>query len=51
VLFVAPGNAGTATSPACENVAIEATDIEGLWRFAREPSRSVSPSSGPKRRW
>ncbi|MGL5538013.1 MAG: phosphoribosylamine--glycine ligase, partial [Aeromonas veronii] len=28
-VFVAPGNAGTQLEPGVENVAIEATDIEG----------------------
>jgi phosphoribosylamine--glycine ligase len=35
-VFVAPGNAGTAMEPGCENVAISAGDIEGLIGFARE---------------
>jgi phosphoribosylamine---glycine ligase len=33
-VFVAPGNAGTAREPGCENVAIEATDIGKLADFA-----------------
>ncbi|MGL6348644.1 MAG: phosphoribosylamine--glycine ligase [Aeromonas sp.] len=33
-VFVAPGNAGTQLEPGVENVAIEATDIEGLLAFA-----------------
>lgn len=35
-VFVAPGNAGTAREPRIENVPIDALDIEGLRRFARE---------------
>ncbi|MEL3923904.1 phosphoribosylamine--glycine ligase [Aeromonas enteropelogenes] len=34
-VFVAPGNAGTQLEPGIENVAIEATDIEGLLAFAK----------------
>ena len=33
-VFVAPGNAGTAVEPRCENVAIAATDIAALVEFA-----------------
>jgi phosphoribosylamine--glycine ligase len=33
-VFVAPGNAGTATEPKVSNVAVAADDIEGLLRFA-----------------
>ena len=32
-VFVAPGNAGTAHEGSIENVAIEATDIQGLLAF------------------
>lgn len=35
-VFVAPGNAGTATEPKLTNVAIAATDLEGLLAFARD---------------
>jgi len=35
-VFVAPGNAGTATEPELENVAIQADDLTGLLEFARE---------------
>jgi len=35
-VFVAPGNAGTAHEPKCENVAIAVEDIEGLARFAAD---------------
>jgi phosphoribosylamine--glycine ligase len=35
-VYVAPGNAGTATEPRCENVAISANDLDGLLGFARE---------------
>ncbi len=34
-VFVAPGNAGTALERGVENVAIEATDIDGLLAFAK----------------
>jgi phosphoribosylamine---glycine ligase len=33
-VYVAPGNAGTATEPGCENVAIDAADIAALADFA-----------------
>ncbi|HEX7045590.1 MAG TPA: phosphoribosylamine--glycine ligase [Burkholderiales bacterium] len=33
-VYVAPGNAGTAREPKCENVPIAADDIDGLLRFA-----------------
>lgn len=35
-VFVAPGNAGTATEPKVSNVAIEVTDLPGLVAFAQE---------------
>jgi phosphoribosylamine--glycine ligase len=35
-VFVAPGNAGTAREAKCANVAIEATDVPALVKFARE---------------
>lgn len=35
-VFVAPGNAGTATEPGCENVPIDAADIAALAQFAAE---------------
>ena len=35
-VFVAPGNAGTATEPRVENVDLAAGDIDGLLGFARE---------------
>ncbi len=35
-VYVAPGNAGTAREPKCENVTIAADDVEGLLRFARD---------------
>jgi phosphoribosylamine--glycine ligase len=35
-VFVAPGNAGTAAEPRCENVAIAASDLDGLLGFALE---------------
>ncbi len=35
-IFVAPGNAGTASTPKCENIAIEATNIAKLLEFAQQ---------------
>ena len=35
-VIVAPGNAGTATEPKCRNVAVKATDIQGLLQLAQE---------------
>ncbi len=35
-VYVAPGNAGTATEPKARNVAISAEDIDGLLSFARD---------------
>ncbi|HXQ31608.1 MAG TPA: phosphoribosylamine--glycine ligase [Steroidobacteraceae bacterium] len=37
-VFVAPGNAGTAAEPRCQNVAIAAEDIAALLRFAASES-------------
>ncbi|MFC1534339.1 phosphoribosylamine--glycine ligase, partial [Thermodesulfobacteriota bacterium] len=37
-VFVAQGNAGTAHEPKLENIAIEATDIEGLVKFVNQES-------------
>src|SRR5436853_1000738 len=34
-VYVAPGNAGTAHEPKCENVALAADDVEGLLGFAQ----------------
>jgi phosphoribosylamine--glycine ligase len=34
-VFVAPGNAGSAREKKCENVAVQAEDIDGLLRFAQ----------------
>ena len=36
MVFVAPGNAGTAGEPGAENVAVCANDLDGLVNFARE---------------
>ncbi|MEY2700729.1 MAG: phosphoribosylamine--glycine ligase [Pseudomonadota bacterium] len=36
MVFVAPGNAGTAAEPGICNIPIEATDVEGLCRYAAE---------------
>ncbi len=35
-VLVAPGNAGTAREPKCENVAVAAEDVDGLLRFAQQ---------------
>ena len=35
-VLVAPGNAGTAAEPQCENVAVGAEDIDGLLRLAKD---------------
>ena len=35
-VVVAPGNAGTAREPKCSNVAVSATDIDGLVNLVRE---------------
>jgi phosphoribosylamine--glycine ligase len=35
-VYVAPGNAGTGTEPGVENIAISATDLDGLLNFARK---------------
>ncbi len=35
-VYVAPGNAGTATEPKMENVAIGAEDVAGLLKFAKD---------------
>ena len=35
-VFVAPGNAGTATEPKLENISVDAGDFAALARFARE---------------
>ncbi|MHB1141989.1 MAG: phosphoribosylamine--glycine ligase [Sulfuricaulis sp.] len=35
-VFVAPGNAGTAREPKCENVAVAAEDVDGLLHFAQQ---------------
>ena len=40
-VFVAPGNAGTAAEPDTSNVDIAADDIEALWRFASDRTRSL----------
>ncbi len=36
IVFVAPGNAGTATEPKCRNVALPAEDVDGLLTFAQQ---------------
>jgi len=35
-VFVAPGNAGTAREAKCQNVALNAEDVEGLLKFAQD---------------
>ncbi len=35
-VFVAPGNAGTAREKKCENIAVQAEDVDGLLRFAQQ---------------
>src|SRR5690606_30288848 len=35
-VLVAPGNAGTAREPRCRNVAVAATDIDGLLKLAKD---------------
>ena len=35
-VFVAPGNAGTATEPSCQNVDISPSDFDALAQFARD---------------
>lgn len=37
-VYVAPGNAGTAQEPGVQNIAIEATDLDGLLAFAQRES-------------
>ncbi|MBI3571661.1 MAG: phosphoribosylamine--glycine ligase [Gammaproteobacteria bacterium] len=34
-IFVAPGNAGSAREPKCENAAVQAEDVDGLLKFAQ----------------
>lgn len=41
-VFVAPGNAGTATEPKLENVAIDVMDIDALVAFARDNSVALT---------
>ena len=41
-VLVAPGNAGTAREPKCRNVAVNATDIEGLLELAAREGVSVT---------
>jgi phosphoribosylamine--glycine ligase len=41
-VYVAPGNAGTAREPKCENVAIDAEDIDALLDFARREGIDLS---------
>ena len=35
-VFVAPGNAGTAREPKCQNAAVNADDVDGLLQFAQD---------------
>jgi hypothetical protein len=41
-VLVAPGNAGTDAEPKCRNVAIAATDIDGLLKLARDEAVAVT---------
>ncbi len=41
-VLVAPGNAGTATEAKCRNVAVKATDIDGLLQLARDEGVAVT---------
>ncbi|RDZ26227.1 phosphoribosylamine--glycine ligase [Lysobacter silvisoli] len=41
-VLVAPGNAGTATEPGCRNVAVAATDIDGLLQLAADEGVAVT---------
>ncbi|WP_457096874.1 phosphoribosylamine--glycine ligase [Lysobacter sp. P5_B9] len=41
-VVVAPGNAGTATETKCRNVAVNATDIDGLLALARNENIAVT---------
>ena len=36
IVYVAPGNAGSALEPKCENIPIAADDVDGLVKFASE---------------
>ena len=46
-VFVAPGNAGTATEPGIENVAISVGDLDGLVNFAKEQGVALT-IAGPE---
>lgn len=41
-VLVAPGNAGTATEPLCENVAVAADDVEGLLALANRETVALT---------
>src|SRR5690349_16697990 len=41
-VFVAPGNAGTATEARCRNVAIAAEDVAALLQFARDEAVALT---------
>ena len=41
-VLVAPGNAGTANERGCRNVAVEATDIDGLLALVRREGIAVT---------
>ena len=41
-VIVAPGNAGTAREPKCSNVAVSATDIDGLVNLVREAGIDIT---------
>ncbi len=46
-VFVAPGNAGTATEAGVENVALDVMDFEGLASFAQDNNVGLT-SVGPE---
>lgn len=41
-IIVAPGNAGTAHEPKCRNVAVNATDIDGLLKLAQDENVALT---------
>ncbi len=41
-IWIAPGNAGTATEAKCHNIAIDATDITALLAFAQQQSIDIT---------
>ncbi len=47
LVYVAPGNAGTAREPGVENVAIDVMDFEALASFSAPASQAWPPSGLP----